>query len=313
MAYRPDICLFHFPCSDGITAAAIVFNHYAGDSSIEFVQGNYSNRKDTMELIESWRGKHVLMVDFSYPADFLEKAAQSAESVVILDHHKTAQAALADYVVDGPPNVKNIEKVLEDNKIVALFDMKECGATMTWKFFNPGADVPEYIQYIRDVDINLLELPRVHDFKWATRAIELNVGVNAELIKNASVSQMKEDGVAIKRFVENRLSQLKTQSREGIWGQIPFRWVITDYAFASDAANSILDEGYRLGVAVYFTLDGLGLSLRSTPDLDCSAIAKEFGGGGHGPAAGANIKWEDVPDFIEALVEGGVVNFDPAS
>lgn len=312
MAYKPGVVVFHYPCSDGITAAGVVFNYYEGDSNIEFVRGNYSRDVDPMDFIEQFRDKDVLMVDFSFPADILEKISSSANSVVILDHHITAQNALEQYTVEGNfdnenLNVNGIEDVLKEQKIVAIFDMDESGASLAWKFFNPSSTIPDYINYVRDIDLNKLELPRVHDFKWGARALPLTVEGNANTIRTANITTIQDGGISIRQFVETRLGQLHDESHEGVWYNIPFKWAITDYAFASDLANSFVLQGYRFGVAVYFTKAGLGLSLRSAADLDCSAIAKELGGGGHKQAAGVNVPWDEVEGFIEGLYDAGVI------
>ena len=52
-------------------------------------------------------------------------------------------------------------------------------------------------------------------------------------------------------------------------------------------------EGVRIGILAEDRPDGLKLSFRGTPGMDVSAIAAQFGGGGHKAAAGAYIKTDD--------------------
>ena len=318
--YKPNIVVYHWPCSDGITAAGVVYNYYQGDSSIEFVRGNYADKAEILDAIESWRDKDVLLVDFSYPKDILVKMSQSAKSILILDHHVTAQSALEDFIVEGDfddpkyLNVKGIEAVLGEHKIVAVFDMNECGATMAWKFFNPNTDVPLYIQHIRDIDLGKKEMPDADHFLWASRAIPLDIKENADAIKSFSteseINEFKDGGRFISKFVKTRIDVLKGEAHDAKFGNVPFRWGITDYALVSEYANSLLDDTVRFAVGVYFTKTGLGLSLRSKPDFDVSELAKSFGGGGHKQAAGVNLPWKDVYDFIQTMLDHGIIDLD---
>jgi len=318
--YKPNIVVYHWPCSDGITAAGVVYNYYKGDSSIEFVRGNYADKAEILDAIESWRDKDVLLVDFSYPKDVLVKMSQSAKSVLILDHHVTAQAALEDFIIEGDLddpkylNVKGIEAVIEEHKIVALFDMNECGATMAWKFFNPNTDVPLYIQHIRDIDLGKKEMPDADHFLWASRAIPFDIKENADAIKSFSteseIDEFKDGGRFISEFVKTRIDVLKGEAHDAKFGNVPFRWGITDYALVSEYANSLLDDTVRFAVGVYFTKTGLGLSLRSKPDFDVSELAKSFGGGGHKQAAGVNLPWKDVYDFVQSMLDQGIIDLD---
>lgn len=320
MTYKPNIVIFHFPCPDGINAANVVYDYYS-TADIEFVRGNYADKQEILDNIEKWRDKDILLVDFSYPKDILEKMSQSAKSVVILDHHITAQKALEDYIVEGDfddpkyLNVKGIEKVLEDHKIVAIFDMEECGSTLTWKFFNPGKDIPIYLEYIKDIDLGRKKLPGADDFLWASRAIPLDIADNSRVLNTITTPELmetfKKNGASIEMFVSTRLGVLMEETHEGIFGQEPFKWGITDYALSSEYANRMVKEsGYKFAVAVYFTKSGLGLSFRSVKDFDVSVIAKELGGGGHAQAAGVNLPWADVPEFVESLITGGVITLD---
>src|SRR5688500_13186139 len=74
-------------------------------------------------------GAIVYMIDISYPRPAMEALAQRA-SLRVLDHHKTAQAAL-----DGFPNT--------------VFDMTKSGAMLAHEEFFPGLEAPRLIQYIQ--------------------------------------------------------------------------------------------------------------------------------------------------------------------
>lgn len=83
--YTPDLCLYHANCDDGFTAAWAVWKRWP---DCEFRAAQYGDLPP-----EDVAGKHVLIVDFSWPQQSLEQIAETAATVLVLDHHKTAQAA----------------------------------------------------------------------------------------------------------------------------------------------------------------------------------------------------------------------------
>ena len=90
MSLRPDLCIYHANCMDGFTAAWVVARKVPG---IELVPASYGDAPPDV------LGKTVLIVDFSYAKAVLETMAGDARLVVVLDHHKTAEAALRDFEV----------------------------------------------------------------------------------------------------------------------------------------------------------------------------------------------------------------------
>jgi len=79
-------------------------------------------------------GREIFILDFSFPRKALDEMRSRAKSVVILDHHKTAEKTLA-----GFPG--------------AIFDMTKSGAVMAWEYFHPGVPVPQLLQRVEDRDI----------------------------------------------------------------------------------------------------------------------------------------------------------------
>jgi len=107
MSLKKPLCIFHSQdghqhCDDGFASAWIVNRLKLG---YEFHYGIY--QQDPPDVTD----RDVLLVDFSYKREVLEKMAEQAESVVILDHHKSARDDLAgipepihfDYWNDGHP------------------------------------------------------------------------------------------------------------------------------------------------------------------------------------------------------------------
>src|SRR5277367_4902796 len=109
-----QICIYHGNCADGFGAAWVVRKALG---AVDFHPGVYSEPPPDVT------GREVVMVDFSYKRPVLLGMAKSAESILVIDHHKTAAEDLASLPV---PNID------------AVFDMEHSGAILTWNHYFPG-------------------------------------------------------------------------------------------------------------------------------------------------------------------------------
>jgi hypothetical protein len=85
----PVIVIYHGNCADGFGAALAVKNAL-GVENIEYHAGVYQQDPPDVE------GKHVIMVDFSYKPSVVNKMHDDAMSILILDHHVSAQKSFTD-------------------------------------------------------------------------------------------------------------------------------------------------------------------------------------------------------------------------
>ena len=138
------LCIWHGYCDDGFGAAWAL--KQATNDAFDYFPGEYSKPPPDVT------GRHVVMVDFSYKRPVLEKMAGSARSILILDHHKTAQADLEGFGHKAKERVTYIPwtalLAVADNEgragpaskvglIGTVFDMNRSGAGISWDFFNP--------------------------------------------------------------------------------------------------------------------------------------------------------------------------------
>ncbi len=88
------------------------------------------------------------------------------------------------------------------------------------------------------------------------------------------------------------------QLREGVvWTELPLSWLdgINSNGQLGSGLASMLNTVREARAAALFTeqADGLvDVSLRGKPGVDVSRVALEFGGGGHAPAAGCQVRGE---------------------
>jgi oligoribonuclease NrnB/cAMP/cGMP phosphodiesterase (DHH superfamily) len=284
---HPTLCIYHGNCADGFGAAWVVRKALGAD--IEFHAARYG------EAPPDVTGKNVVIVDFSYPYETLVEIADQAASVLVLDHHKTAAENLRDVSDAG----ETFEEFNRDCKAVCLscnaphvgqlFDMTRSGAGMTWDFFFPGQPRPTLIEHIEDRDLWLFKLEGTREVSANLFSYPQDFDVWDMLI-TSSVEDQRADGAAIERKHKKDVIELvsATQRRIQIAGfDVPAANL--PFIYSSDAGHLMAaDEPFA---ACYWdTAQGRTFSLRSTDaGEDVSAIAQQYGGGGHRNAAGFRV------------------------
>jgi len=255
-----DLCIYHGECIDGFTAAWAVRHAHP---NAEFVPAGYGSEPPDVA------GKDVLIVDFSYPREVLIAMNESASSLRVLDHHKTAQAAL-----DGLP--------------FAEFDMDRSGAGMAWDEI-VGGERPWLVDYAEDRDLWRFVLAGskrvnalIHTWPMATFA-------DWDRLAATSRDDADNMGAVALMKVERYVSDMLTNAYDGsLPGHGPVRVVNTPFHHCSDVVGALASAAADgVGLGWWRRSDGkYQFSLRRRRRVDVSSIALMFGGGGHAGAAG---------------------------
>lgn len=258
------LVIFHGQCRDGFAAAWCVWRRHP---AAEFVPGVYG--ADPPDVA----GRDVIIVDFSYPLDVMQRIADSCASLLVLDHHATAEVALAAF---QHPNA------------TVYFDMNRSGAGMAWDYFFPGAKRPWIVDYVEDRDLwrhKLPDGPAVnaflgtlrYDFEHWYQTSRMDVEKAAEL------GQVVED--KIRHYVTEVAKNARRVEFEGY--SIP---IVNAPQVDISELMGFLCNGEPFAVGYWQRSDGKwSYSLRARGDFDVSAIAKKYGGGGHKLAAGFQL------------------------
>lgn len=298
--WEPDVCMYHHPCKDGFTAAWIVARRFP---QVELIGVNHGDQIDEMGWV--WQDRNVLIVDFSFNADGLATVVeQGAKSIIVLDHHKTAQVDLAIHapvVVISSLNLLNAPDVFKCQhpaRTVAWFDMNKSGARLAWEFCHPDVVAPHLVELVEDRDLWLGRYPdsravsmllESHDFdldEWD----KLNLKLRSPL---SMTSGALVEARAIERYVDRRLSDIAGRAiirRVGDHHGVPT--IKSTGGDASDLGHLLLKMYPRAPfAAVVFEWDGEATwSLRSEAHrVDVSEVARRYGGGGHRNAAGFRV------------------------
>jgi len=274
-----DLAIVHGNCTDG-TFSAIAINIYCEENGLpkpDIFYGIYG--KDNLPDV---RGKNVIMADFSYDRPTIERMHEEAESLVVIDHHKTAEKELAglDY---------------------CIFDMNKSGCVLTWNYLFPEQIPPIVFSYVQDRDIWTWLLHKSKEVSAGLRLFthkEL-LTMDTDHIRSLNfVEELMTSGEPIVKYMDQQVNSVVKRALSdpklfNIGGyEVP---CINSTALISEIGNqTCLNSGYDFSAQYLFTDDSMVFSLRSVGDFDVSAVCKVYGSGGHRNSAGMSFKFKDI-------------------
>lgn len=289
--WKPDICIYHGSCDDGFGAAWAIWRRWGNE--VAYYPGVYG------KPLPDAAGKHVLFVDFSAKRPEIEAMAKVAKSLVIIDHHKTAEAELAPFRITEAEadnfHPEAIDELLggrwDRGQVLAWFDMDQSGAVMAWKFARNNTP-PKFLELIQDRD--LWRFAFGDSTKWfsaALRTYPMTFETWNDLADDPD--GLMDDGVGILRAHNANIEKFMTDVYQDDIGGHRVPVVNVPYHYASDTAHAMLQKFPDAPFTACWFRRGDGMiqySLRSEDSrLDVSEIAKKFGGGGHRNAAGYQL------------------------
>lgn len=298
MSERKTLCIYHANCADGFGAAWAV-RHALGDS-VEFVAAKHGDTPPDVA------GRDVVIVDFSYKSDVMVSMSLKANSIIILDHHKSAAEDLGKFppfhagvrfdgrhadgtVALGWESAFTLMYSQNSPRIACCFDMHRSGAMLAWDHFHPGQQPPKLLQHIQDRDLWLFKLDGTREIQANLFSYPYDFEVWDKLMA-ADVETLRSDGAAIERKHHKDIAELVAVTRRRlVIGGHDVPAANLPYTLTSDAGH-LMAQGEPFAACYWDTTDGRVFSLRSTNEgLDVSEIAKQYGGGGHRNASGFRV------------------------
>jgi oligoribonuclease NrnB/cAMP/cGMP phosphodiesterase (DHH superfamily) len=269
--YQSDVVvLYHAQCADGFGAAHVA-HKVLGESA------TYYPVKHGHPYPDAIVGANVLIVDFSYPKEVLNEIEGKAQSLTVLDHHKSA----AD-------DVTSIQH--------GVFDNSESGATLAWQYFHPSEPVPRFYAYVRGGDLFDFSLPNAEsvlsyiysqDRTW-TKWTELKKMLDTDegLARAAEIGTHYRThwSTIIKTIAEEDASLVQFE------GYTVYA-VNASHAVRSDLGHYLSEKKPPFAIVWRYKLDEkeINFNLRGDGSIDVSELAKKYGGGGHHDAAGFGL------------------------
>lgn len=255
------LVIYHADCWDGFCAAWIARKRF-GD--IEAVPVRYS------EPMPDVSGRDVLILDFSYSRAQIKCAVREANSLFVIDHHKTAEVDL-------------------EGLDCALFDANKSGGRLAWEHWYGNTPAPWLVDYTEDRDLWRHALPQSQEINAALRSYPLDFEL-WDSFAGGTPEYFVLEGVAIRRAEKQIIDAHVRNARLIEFDGYTVKCVNATTLFSEIAGK--LAKGQAFGACYFDRQDGLRQwSLRSDENgVDVSALAKKYGGGGHFHAAGFEEK-----------------------
>lgn len=279
------LIVYHANCRDGQAAAYAAvtgLERMHGEGSVKAIPFTYD--QNPAEVIqEGLDASFLVIVDFSFKRGPLTELAQHFESVLVLDHHKTAQAELENWT-ECPKNV------------TVFFDMSRSGAMMSYDYFFGASTalVPRSLyEYVQDRDLWTWKLHGSKEVSaWlSTFGDDLAAFHTAcQFVTANSIGACIAAGSAVIGYQ----NQVVAKHLKNI-AIVDWRGHKVALVNATTMISEICNDALTLHPQADFAMayqdivneDKRVFSLRSRKGgVDVSAIAKTFGGGGHAAAAG---------------------------
>ena len=272
---KPTLVLYHDNCPDGFTAAWAVWTALGDEAEYHGVNYGQAPPDDV-------DGRHVVLVDFSYPRAQLDALAARAALVDIFDHHKTAQADLVGWETEGT------------NRFV-VFDMERSGAGIAWDSFHPTVRRPRLIDYVETADLWRFALPdsrEIREYVFSTPYTFAEWDALA-LALDDDLPWAVKTGATLLRAKRVRVASMCKHVRWGMLGEHRVPYVNASWDFSEVGEYLATEHSAPFGAYYFDRADKRQWGMRSRDGTDVSAVAKEFGGGGHAAAAGftTQIGW----------------------
>ncbi|MBM2810911.1 MAG: phosphohydrolase [Chloroflexi bacterium] len=270
------LVIYHGGCADGFTAAW-AFKALRPAIQAVYHPGRHGDPPPDV------KDKDVYILDFSYPRETLLRMKDDAASLLVLDHHKTAEADL-----EGLP--------------FCVFDMERSGAGITWDHLAAEGDPPPKRPWLVDVveDRDLWRY-RFGDQTRHTASYMATVPMTFDAwddLANGGLDAAAAKGAAIQSYIDSYGVKACQHAIFRDLGGFTVPVINIFYENCSDHVHRLcsLHPERPFGASFYLRDNGRWqFSLRSIGDFDVSEVARKWGGGGHKNAAGFEVDtlpWE---------------------
>lgn len=289
---RKVLIAYHANCIDGFTSAWACWRGLIDTTSvlsddIDFIAMTYDEQKAI--LYKAAEYDVIFMVDFSLSINTL-RMMPSKPKLIIIDHHKTAFDMYSESFL---PNTV-YPHIFEHSNLygaTVIMNLKESGATLTWKYFFPEGPVPTLAKYVRDYDLYRFKFPETKFLNRYFRTQEKTIE-NWELLGHALENVERRNmltmiGKHLDTYHNQIVIDLITNSAEPceLAGETGL-CVNCSPHFKDEVGNLLAEQSGTFGATWQQEPNGkIKWSLRSIGDYDVSVIAAKFGYGGHRNAA----------------------------
>lgn len=263
-------CFYHYDL-DGKCAGHIV---YKNEPECDMIPIHY-NKDFPIDTIN--KDEKIYIVDYSIKTKNMEKLLNITENVIWIDHHKTA---INEY--------KNFK-----HHIIGIRKYGECGAELTFKYFNPGEKIPMFIKYVSDWDLWKFKFGSTTKFfQYGMRSYNCNpkgsIWDSFYYIGDLAIKDVIKSGKIIVNYNKNKFKQTMNFYSYDVNFE-GFNCIACNTKESSDLFESV-DDIDQYDIMIPYIFDGekyvVSLYRVEGKNIDVGEIAKKYGGGGNLGAAG---------------------------
>lgn len=289
---KRNLVIYHANCADGFGAAFAMWLKL--EDTADYVPLQYGYKPHELPDV---KGRKVWIVDFSLPLEDMERVINEAAHIKWYDHHKTAFEMWG--VTSQHVNVTLKKRIILDND--------RSGALITYEEEDPD---PIFIhQFLFDLlddydrwQFKLLDTKAFNKGLWSLTPWSFEQWDQLDVAKTIVRGQ-----VLLEQHEKHVEQIIKSSAREcaialpNTVTPIPGMAANCPAFFSSDVGHHLAVNSGTYGLTFsigHDPLEKIKCSLRSNGDYDVSAIAKQFGGGGHKNAAGFTATVFDILRWI---------------
>lgn len=277
--------IYHHKDFDGHASGAVLKRAYPDAQMVPYDYG------EPFDIESVLHGEKVIMADVSFPMDKMMQLAERCQgNFVWIDHHKSA---IDDFTLRSKGIVP---------KMTAFLQVGIAACELCWKWCFPDKEVPFAIKLL-----GMYDTWRQNEGNWEDEILPFQYGMRVENFTADNFPEWcfgnSDDdiieahiligiGNKILAYQKNQNiynAQYAFEARLNIEGT-NFRAICINKAPHNSMSFDPVWDEEKYDVMVPFGFDGKSwaFSFYTTKEnIDCSWIAKQFGGGGHKQAAGA--------------------------
>ena len=273
---------------DGYVGGSIV-GYFCGNA--EYIECSYDNRIKPLEILKS--GDSVIIVDYSFLPEEMVWVKENCKTIWI-DHHVSAIADSEQYGYDDLPGMREIGP---------------SGAELAWRFVFTERPLPRFVELVGEYD-TFRNYGQKRFFKEVVPffygAEMFLAGLNPKNFKKVSYLFNFADldelckkfiklGEVVFRYKKATCSKINKENAfvRNIWG---YRVLCLNTCETGSLCLNIPGtfDLSKHDLMLIYNYNGkswsYGFYTEEGSNVDCSAIAKIYGGGGHIQAAGCTTK-----------------------
>ena len=299
------IKLFTHTDLDGVSCE--ILGKIAFEEDINVVRCNYGDIDAKVEeFINSTEEYDKLFItDISVNKEIADKLLSVSDKVILLDHHKTAL-----WLNEYPYALVQVE----DESVG-----KMCGAYLFYEYLKKNHkefdDTPAlklFIDYVRMYDTwewkekydNIIP-KRLNDLMYIDGPNEFidkmvyRLGNNLFIFDDTDLMKLQIEQTYINSYITQKNETLMVN--DDLFPEYTVGITFAD-KYISELGNKLCELHPELDFVVLINMSTLTVSYRTVKDdLDLSAIAKGFGGGGHPKASGSRFDASIVNDMLNNI------------